>query len=79
MYFRTNQITVVSILSDNSAMWIGTEAGSIYKISLPDLETIESDNIHQDQILQMYKFLKDLFLLSNYHPCIYTYMKIPRK
>jgi len=49
----TNQITVVSILSDNSAMWIGTEAGSIYKISLPDLETIESDNIHQDQILQI--------------------------
>jgi len=46
------QITIVTICSNNSAMWVGTEGGTIHKISLPELEPVENENIHQDQIVQ---------------------------
>nr|CAB3263448.1 lethal(2) giant larvae protein homolog 1 [Phallusia mammillata] len=46
----TNQITVVTIQTGNKLMWIGTEGGGIYTLTLPEFEMRET--IHQDQVMQ---------------------------
>uniref|UniRef100_H2ZMJ2 Lethal giant larvae homologue 2 domain-containing protein n=1 Tax=Ciona savignyi TaxID=51511 RepID=H2ZMJ2_CIOSA len=47
-----NQITVVSIKSSNDVMWVGTEGGGIYSLTLPDFNPREGGTIHQDQVMQ---------------------------
>ncbi|XP_078482669.1 lethal(2) giant larvae protein homolog 1 [Ciona intestinalis] len=47
-----NQITVVSIRSSNDVMWVGTEGGGIYSLTLPDFNPREGGTIHQDQVMQ---------------------------
>ncbi|XP_076808161.1 lethal(2) giant larvae protein homolog 1-like isoform X1 [Clavelina lepadiformis] len=47
-----NQITVVAVCSTNKLMWVGTEGGSIYSLTLPEFEPIDNSIIHQDQVMQ---------------------------
>lgn len=47
-----NQITEVMIKSTNDAMWVGTESGGIYPLTLPSFEPCNGGLIHQDQVMQ---------------------------
>ncbi|XP_039255699.2 lethal(2) giant larvae protein homolog 1-like isoform X1 [Styela clava] len=47
-----NQITEVMIKSTNDVMWVGTEGGGIYPLSLPDFKPRDGGIIHQDQVMQ---------------------------
>ena len=54
LFFRTNQITEVCVRSNNDLMWVGTEGGAIYSLSLPEFEPNNDATIHQDQVMQRY-------------------------
>jgi len=44
-------------------MWVGTEGGAIYSLSLPEFEPNNDATIHQDQVMQRFvtfSFCRDI-------------------